>query len=395
MPTFLWSGTDPGGVQRSERVEAENAQAAQAILTSAGWVNLELVMDEICHSKAIQVDSQIPKWVIRGGMEKDYRKDLENQRTPDRQADYFMGRQPGLVAQWTKSIVQAWASVLLAVAILTLGIYSHRTFPVIFGAVLLFIIFLIHPGVVLFFKIFSRTREEYDRLNRAKVWGRWNEVLECVERLRQGDWLTGAVVPAIELDRSQAGALAALGRLDEGLAIFKKYETDPKVEHWMYLSFLGIIYGNARQFEKGLELRRQAVAEKPDTSVVWIDLAYACVRRLNHTAEAREALARAEQLVVSGVGKPYLVFLRGIILWREHKPDEAKDQLEKALVAFQPLTHSPLTEGLILSTKAFLCAVNIDLGNVETAKKLFGEVEPFLVVHHESELLAACRAVAT
>lgn len=395
MPTFLWSGKDAEGQQRSERVEAENAQTAKVVLISAGWTNLELIMDEICDSKAIKVDSQTPQWIIREGMEKDYQKEVENQRTPDRQAAYFAGRQPGLIAQWLTSVAQAWWMILLSGAFLTFGIYRHRTFPIIFGAVLLFVLFLLHPAVVLFFKIFSRTREEYDRLNRAKVWGRWNEVLECAERLRQPDRLTGAVVPAFELDRSQAGALAALGRLDEGLAIFKKYENDPKVERWIYLSFLGIVYGNAQQFEKGLELRRQAAAEKPDTSVVWIDLAYACVRRLNHTTEARQALARAEQLVVSGLGKPYLTFLRGIILWREHKPAEAKDQLEKTLVAFQPWLHNPLTEGLMLSAKAFLCAVNVDLGNLTMAKKLFGEVEPFLIVHRETELLAACKAAAT
>ena len=183
--------------------------------------------------------------------------------------------------------------------------------------------------------------------------------------------------------------------MDEGLTLYKKYENDPKVERWIYLSFLATIYGYAQQFEKGLELRRQAAAEKPDTSLVWIDLAFACVRRLNYTAEAREALVRAEQLVVPGLGKPYLIFLQGIILWREHKPEEARGQLEKALVAFQPWLHNPLTEGLMLSTKAFLCAVHVDLGNLGMAKKLFSEVEPFLIVHHETELLTACKAAAT
>ena len=95
--------------------------------------------------------------------------------------------------------------------------------------------------------------------------------------------------------------------------------------------------------------------------------------------------------MVSGFGKPYLVFLRGIILWREHKAEEAKDLLEKALVAFRSLSHNPLAEGLVLSTKAFLCAANADLGNTAKAKALFSEVESFLIAHRENELLAACR----
>lgn len=393
MPTFLWSGKDAQGRQRSERIDAENAQAAKTALVSAGWTNLELVLDEICYSKAIQIESHTPGWVRREGMEKNYERELEEQRTPDRQAAYFKGQQPegGLIAQWLRAIKQAWWPILLSGAILAFGIYRHRTFPIVFGAVLLVVLFLLHPAVILFFKMFSRTSERYARLNRAKVWGHWNEVLECVERLRQPDRLIGVAIPALELDRSQAGALAALGRLDEGLAIFKKYENDPKVERWIYLSLLSIIYDYAQEFEKGLELRRQAAAEKPNTSVVWIDLAHACVRRLNHTAEAREALARAEQLEVSGSGKPHLLFLRGIILWRERNAEEARDQLEKALVAFRSLTHNPLVEGSLLSVKAFLCAANADLGDIATAKALFSEVEPFLVAHRESELLGACR----
>jgi tetratricopeptide (TPR) repeat protein len=394
MSTFLWSGKDAEGHLRSERVEAENAQDAKDILVSAGWTDLELVMDEICYSRAIRVDCQTPEWIKQEGMEEDYRKELEKQDAPDRQAAHFAGKQPGLVAQWFTSILQAWWMILLSGVFLVFGLYQHRTFPVVFGAVLLFVLFLLHPLVLLFFKIFSRASEDYDRLNRAKVWGRWHEVLECVEQLRQPDRFTGAVVPAFELDRSQASALAALGRLDEGLAIFKKYENDPKVERWLYLSFLGTIYGSAQAFEKGLELRRQAAIEKPDSSLVWIDLAYACVRRLNYVVEAREALARAEQLVVPGLGQPYLIFLRGIISWREKKPAEAKDLLEKAIIAFKPWSHNPLTEGLILSTKAFLCAVNVDMGDFKAAKKMFSEVEPFLIVHHEAELLAACNVSA-
>jgi tetratricopeptide (TPR) repeat protein len=159
----------------------------------------------------------------------------------------------------------------------------------------------------------------------------------------------------------------------------------------MYLSFLAGIYDNARQFEKGVEARREAAAAKPDTSMVWIDLAYGCVRRLNRTAEAREALARAEQLEISGLGKTYLPFLRGIIAWREHRPEEARPLLEQAVAGFQPLAHNPLAEGLILSSKAFLCATYASLGDTAKSTALLGEVEPFLIAHKEDDLLAACR----
>lgn len=47
MNSFLWKGTAPDGGRRSERVAAENAQAARAQLSAAGWTDLQLVMDEL------------------------------------------------------------------------------------------------------------------------------------------------------------------------------------------------------------------------------------------------------------------------------------------------------------------------------------------------------------
>jgi len=56
MPTFLWSGKDAEGRQQSERVEAENAQAAKAILASRGWTDLELIKDEVGYSEALRME---------------------------------------------------------------------------------------------------------------------------------------------------------------------------------------------------------------------------------------------------------------------------------------------------------------------------------------------------
>src|SRR5512147_1868272 len=99
----------------------------------------------------------------------------------------------------------------------------------------------------------------------------------------------------------------------------------------MYFSQLSSIYDTAKAYEKSLECRTQATAEKPDSSAVWIDLAYGLARSLNRPAEARQALARAEQLELTGIARNYLPFLRGIICWREGNFIEAKKQLELAI----------------------------------------------------------------
>jgi len=324
-------------------------------------------------------------------IEEEYKKEFEKQHTPDKEAAFFKGKKgPDLLAQTWSGIKQSIRAILVCAALLGWGIYSHRTWPIIIGAGGLAVCVFLTPVLHLVFGLFARSSREYSRLNKAKVWGRWQEVLQCVEQLRHADRLTGAAVPELELVRCRAQALAALGRLDEGLAEFRKFESDPKVEHWLYLSFLAGIYDTAQQFEKALEIRHQAAAKKPDTSTVWIDVAYASVRRLNRTAEAREALARAEKLEITGLGKTYVLLLRGIIFWREHKPEEARQQLEQALAGFQPLASHDLVEGLLLLTKAHLCAIHTELGNVPKAKALFCEVEKFLTAHREDELLKTC-----
>ncbi len=381
MPTFLWSGKDAEGRQQSERVEAENAQAAKAILASRGWTDLELIKDEVGYSEALRMEPA--EWM---------REEFEKQHTPDKEAAFFKGKDPGLLAQTWTGIKESIRPILVCAALLGWGIYSHRMWPIIIGAGGLAVCVFLTPVLHFVFAFFARSSREYSRLNKAKVWARWDEVLHCVEQLRHADRLTGAAVPEIELARCRAQALAALGRLEEGLVEFRKFEGAPKVEHWLYLSLLAGIYDAALQFEKGLELRRQAAAEKPDTSTVWIDVAYASVRGLNRPAEAREALARAEKLAITGLGKPYLFFLRGIILWRERKPTEARQQLDQALVGFQSMARHDLVEGLVLFTKSYLCAVHGELGDLPAARKLFNEVKKFLTAHREEELLKECRA---
>lgn len=48
MNTFIYTGRDASGIQRHERVSAENAQEAKSILIAQRWSDLRLVTDEIC-----------------------------------------------------------------------------------------------------------------------------------------------------------------------------------------------------------------------------------------------------------------------------------------------------------------------------------------------------------
>lgn len=377
---FLWRGKDRGGTIRAERVRAENAQQAKARLLDEGWSELELIKDEITASEALKVESD------------PCMADEANEfDTPEYEAKFFEGKGPGILGQTWLGIKDSWLTIVMFAAIFGFGYFFHKTWPMVIGAVVVAFLVLLTPILHVVFKIFGKSSKEYDRLNRAKVWGRWNEVIECVEALEKPDALTGAKIPEIELVKCRAQAYAAQGRLENGLKVYTKLENDPKIEQWLYLTSLATVYDAGKAHEQALNIRRQVAIEKPDNSSVWIDLAYSCVRHLNRPGEAREFLAKAEALEITGLGKAYLPFLCGIIFWREGKMSEAIKQFEKALPLLKPWTTNPLAEGLILLSKSHLCACHRAQDNRAKADKLYREVKKFLQANKEDELISACK----
>jgi tetratricopeptide (TPR) repeat protein len=376
MNSFLFKGKDVGGNARSERVTAENAQAAKAFLVGEGWSELQLVTDEICDYAGRTVEG--PEDI----------EDALKQLTPDDELRFFEGNGPGFWSQYTDALYQAKGALLAVFLLSAWGIYRHQTWLLVVGIAGFGLLMVLFPLISIFY---SLPMKYYLRLNRAKVWSRWTDVLHCVERLRHTHRLTRIAVGDVELARCRAQALAGLGRVDHAVKEFAQFENDPTLPHWNYLSFLAGVYDTAKEYEKALECRRRAVAEKPDTSAVWIDLAYGLVRGLNRPAEAREAVARAESLEITALGIPYLSFLRGIICWREGNLAEAREHLEKALPGFKPYRHNPLVEGLELLTKSYLCAVHGGLGDLDAARSYFRETKKFLEYGRETELLEVCR----
>ncbi len=385
---FVWKGKDPGGNLRCREIIAENAQQAKARLRAEGWSDLQLVVDEIGDAAGRFVEQ--PKAL----------EEFPDQLTPEDKVDLLEGRKVvrfGFWAQYAQTIRQtSWTAVVILVFLLVYGLHRGKTWPMIVGAGGLALLIFLYPILYIFVTpYFSLPSKEYARLNDAKVWSRWDEVLKSVERLRRIRRLTHMGPGEVELIRCRAQALAATGRLEEGLKEFSQFERAQAVPRWMYLSFLAGIYDCAKEFQKALACRREAVAEKSDTSVVWIDLAYGLVRGLNHPVEAREALARAEQLEINRLGQAYLPFLRGIICWREGKYLEAKGSLETAIQALQAFAHAPLAEGLVLLAQSYLCAAHVGLGEINTAQDYYRRTERFLIAAREEELLKFCRPAST
>jgi tetratricopeptide (TPR) repeat protein len=376
--SFLWQGKDSSGKKRGVRVEAEDAQSARAFLVADGWTELQLIRDEI---------SDVSR--------KQHRAEAVFQApelTPDQEISRYLGRRPSFFSKWWTYLRNNNSTFIWLGLVIGLGIYAHQSASLTRGGIELFVIVLLFPILYLFY---SQSRRNYARLNRAKVDGRWDEVLKCVERLRRSRKSTRIGVSEVELARNYALALAHLGRLDEAVAEFRRFENSPNLAHWLYCSHLAGIYKAGRQFDRAVEMQLQLVAEKPGLSAGWIDLAGMLVKKLKRPAEAREALARAAMLESTPIAKPHVLTTEGVILWREGKLAEARDRLEQALTEFKPFAHKPLVKASILSAKSYLCAVNRALGNEDETRKLFAEVKKYLVAHQEDELLQACRVTIT
>src|SRR5262249_39463627 len=160
---------------------------------------------------------------------------------------------------------------------------------------LLGVIFL-YPALGLWF---GRTSNAFRELHTARNWRRWEEVLRCLEKLRNAQRATKIGIGEAEMVRYQALALAGLGKLDEANELFREPPTKANMPQWLYLSFQASLYTVAKQYDKGLECYRSALEIEGSKHTVCIDLANYLVQRFNQPAEARQLLARAEQAQLS------------------------------------------------------------------------------------------------
>ena len=377
MPSFLIKGKDWNKVERAVRVDAENGSSARATLAAQGWTELNLLTCELGDVASRTVESP-----------EEFKDVCKAEITPELEAACIEGKAPSFAQQWMNSIRDSSGSIAFVAVLLLLGVYLRLPIVIwLSGGLILFLVFLT-PAISFYFGLPLRY---YDRLNKAKVWARWDEVLLCVNRLEQLRRVHYIGPGPLELVRCRAQALAGKGRLEEGLALFTLFENSPEIPRWFYLSQLSTIYNTAGDFEKFVELNTQVLELKPDSSIFWLEQSCALSRRTGRVAEAQEALSRVKLDDLPALGRLHVHVAHGLVAWRTGQLTEAKEHFEKALKGFVALKHLPLIESCIYMTKADLCAVHGAMGRRNQAAQLFKEVERFLIAHKEEELLKACR----
>lgn len=364
MPTFLWTGKTASGQEEVDRITADTPEAARKILEERGWTDLRQHTTEI---------HDFVKSQGNAASDPEYRPKL----TPKEDLAFMKGTAPGVWTNWLKSLWESAYSILIFGAGLAWGIYRHNLpAMLIFGALLVLIVFLF-PALHIWF---SQTKNAFQKLHSARNWRRWDEVLQCLDKLQSAQSATKIGIGAAEIARYRALALAGLGRLDEAVKLFEEAADTAKMPAWLFHVHLATVYSTAKEYERGLEMYRLALDEATDKSIVLIDMSGFLVERFNRPDEAKQLLAQAEGLQLSELARNFLPKVRGLIAYRE-KDFAAMDRHFREALANnqkQPPNKYYIFEPAILSCKGYLAVSCAALGKKDEARAYFAEGGKYL-----------------
>ncbi|HVU09104.1 MAG TPA: hypothetical protein VHG89_11230 [Verrucomicrobiae bacterium] len=367
MAEYLWTGKDNQGKAFVERVNASSPAQAKTLLEERGYTELELHSDDV--DGAVRAYSDRP--------------------TRFSAAEELQIKRKGMTLwkAWNKDFKNSWATNILFILLILFFLFTKNYF----AAIICIIGFLAFIPIYFWFR---QSSYYYRQLNKAKVWYRWEEVLDCIEKLKRAKRWTKIGIPDAEFIRCRASALAGLGRFDEAIAEFSPLAENPKMQRWLYLVQLATIHDIAKKHTEAIELNRQAAELKIDDPIILIDLATRIIRRQKDAVQAKLILDRAEKQTMRELVKPHVPFCRGIIAYYENDFPLAQSKLQEALVGFRPFMRHPLMEGFVLRAKAYLCCVEGALRNFVEAKRLLRETQEYLKATKEDELMTECKMAA-
>jgi tetratricopeptide (TPR) repeat protein len=374
MPEYLWSGTSPSGEQgAAERVQADNIEAAKAILISRGWTNLQFHKGEI-HSYV-----KTSMAANRG-----YKLHL----TPKEELRVHKGGNSAFFHHWWHSLVQHKFNLTIFALIVLYGIFRQQMWLAsFFGALLLLYILLFPIG---YFRA-SGSNRLFRKLVTARNWYRWDEVLQCVEQFKKRQQTKKMGIGRAQLARYSAQALAGTGRLEEAIKIFNEETASANMPEWLRLSQIGTIYHVAGQFDNALEYRRRAATASTDDASPVVGLANYLVEHFSFVDESKALLAKVETKTLCDIGSTALPKLRGIIAYRENDFRSADRYLREALAGMEKKAQARyhLFERSLLTLNGQLAVVNAALGNRAEAEKFFKNSCDFLVATKRQDLIDA------
>jgi hypothetical protein len=243
MSKYVWTGRNQWGQSVVRELEAPSAKESQAQLLAEGFTNLALREEEVMAA-------------AQAGFSKD--STIFGEPITVSAADRLAAMNNPIVTLWDgiRTVIQQSLSIsLLIAAVIAVNAARRDWFYTGIGAIalsawLLFIICVSLPSIY------------YRKLIAAADWYRWNEVLSLVATLKVVGGFSFIKVPAAELARHRAKAIAALGRVDEALAEYKQYEGRPDCPRWLHRLFVASIYVTIKQYDKAIVNCANRLGEK-------------------------------------------------------------------------------------------------------------------------------------
>jgi hypothetical protein len=233
------------------------------------------------------------------------------------------------------------------------------------------------------------------------LWGpaaklRAYELAMVEARYEEARALARAVAPAVQpmlADFLAAKPLAAMGRLDEALALHQRHGSEKPEEKLAYLGQVGVIYGQARRFEDQRRIAHELIDLAADKTVYLIDAAQidlVCFRKVDE-AEAMLAPCREKPLPTFAA---YLwPMVDGIIAFERGDHHRAATLLAAAELQVRANLAAVVALTPVLSLiNAYQILASAAAGRAGEARARFQAAESRLVRHDHSQLLARCRA---
>ncbi len=374
MPTYVWIAKNSLGNSVTREVTTDTVEESREVLLAEGCTDLSLMTDDIMAAAS----SGMPNTIT-----------LFDEEIKITEADKLKHRNKKPATFLRVLWDGMWQSKQLLFGILVLGAwqaYRGSTLGLVLTGVgllawLAFILVVSLPSIY------------YDRLHRAADWHRWDEVLDAVEALEKIGQFHFIKVPAPELGRYRAKALAARGHLNEALAGYAQFENQPGCPRWLYLAFVASLHDLAKQYDLGLGYTLKAIQEK-NNPVLFLDLANRYARRKKDAVRARAALVEAEKGIIPDVVKAGHLRYRGIVAYVEGDYAGAKKELESSLEVMEQNRNQPYRDGSINIARAYLCCVLARLGDTEGARSNLAAARDYLAATGETELLQECKQMA-
>ncbi|HAL45599.1 MAG: hypothetical protein A2Y12_13735 [Planctomycetes bacterium GWF2_42_9] len=361
MGTFIWSAKDESGETVAREVTAVNVEESRKILLSLGYTDIKLISEEISNLAFEDKNFKIsPKDVVT-----------------------YMGEpKPTFLETFVDSIKET-QTFCIAVIIFTIIVY-YRT-RIILTVVIGIAILLIWP---IFRLWLMQPLICYKKLNKAKEWRRWREVMYYVKKLESIKF-NPIKIPLKEIMRLRSQALAGIGRMPEAMAEFEKFRDLPDVPEWVSKLALANIYDINKDYDKAIECGWEALKDK-QTPIIYMELVIRLLKYRKETVKSKELFSKVDPNLLPSIIQPFYHGTRGILAYMENDYALAKSKLELSLGMMVKARHQVFMDANICIAKAFLSCVYAKLGDINKAKHFFLEAEKYLIAADETLLINEC-----